>query len=114
MDNTMPSKPPLTYPTEQRVLTAFGERLRLARRRRKLTTITVAERAGIARTTLYKAEAGDPGVTLGTYVRILATLGMEKDFAHLAADDKVGRTLQDLALTPTPKRRKSSPTASQP
>ncbi len=103
----MPSKPRITYPTEQRVLAAFGERLRLARRRRKLTTITVAERAGIARTTLYKAEAGDPGVTLGTYVRILATLGMVKDFELLAADDKVGRTLQDLALAPKSKRQKS-------
>lgn len=108
----MPSKPPITFPTEQRVLTALGERLRLARRRRKLTTITVAERAGISRTTLYKAEAGDPGVTLGTYVRILATLGMERDFDYLAADDKVGRTLQDLALAPASKRRTSSAKAS--
>ena len=104
----MPSKPPITYPAEQRVLTALGERLRLARRRRKLTSITVAERAGIARTTLYKAERGDPGVTLGTYVRILATLGMEKDFERLAADDKVGRTLQDLALTAVSKRQSAT------
>ena len=103
----MPSRPPIIYPNEQRVLVAFGERLRLARLRRKLTTITVAERAGISRTTLYKAEAGDSGVTLGTYVRILATLGLEKDFEHLAADDKVGRTLQDLALTPKGKRSRS-------
>ncbi len=113
MNNIMPSKPPVIYPNEHRVLAAFGERLRLARRRRKLTTTTVAERAGIARTTLYKAEGGDPGVTLGTYVRILATLGMEKDFEHLAADDKVGRTLQDLALTPAPKPRKLPQKASE-
>ena len=110
----MPSKPPITYPTEQRVLTELGERLRLARRRRKLTSITVAERAGIARTTLYKAESGDPGVTLGTYIRILATLGMEKDFEHLASDDKVGRTLQDLALTPERKRRADTAKALRP
>lgn len=96
----MPSKAPVTYPNEQRVLAAFGERLRRARRRRKLSTITVAGRAGIARTTLYKAERGDPGVTLGTYVRILATMGMVADFEQLAADDKVGRLLQDLALGP--------------
>ena len=113
MENNMPSKPPPTYPAEQRVLSAFGERLRLARRRRKLTSITIAERAGIARTTLYKAESGDPGVTLGTYVRIMAALGMDKDFEHLAADDKVGRTLQDLALTPTSKRKSATPTASR-
>ena len=104
----MPSKPPITYPGEQRILAAFGERLRLARRRRKLTSITVGQRAGIARTTLYKAESGDPGVTLGTYVRILATLGMEKDLEHLAADDKVGRALQDLAITPVSKRQAKS------
>jgi DNA-binding phage protein len=74
----------------------------------------VAERAGIARATLYKAERGDPGVTLGTYVRILATLGMEKDFELLASDDKVGRTLQDLALTPVSKRPSATLKVSQP
>lgn len=94
----MPRKPPIIFPQEQRLLAQLGERLKLARMRRKLSTAVVAQRAGISRASLYKAEAGDPGATLGTYLRVLAALGLEGDIQALAADDKVGRKLQDLAL----------------
>ncbi|RRU07114.1 helix-turn-helix transcriptional regulator [Stenotrophomonas sp. 278] len=104
----MPSKPPVIFPQEQRLLSALGERLRLARLRRKLSNAVVAQRAGISRSTLYKVEAGDPGATLGSYVRVLAVLGLEKDLQTLAADDKVGRKLQDLALVPTCRPRAAS------
>lgn len=104
----MPSKPPVIFPQEQRLLTALGERLRLARLRRALSTRVVGQRAGISRTSLYKAECGDAGVTLGTYVRVLAALGLDKDIEALAADDVVGRKLQDLALMP-PQKPKSKP-----
>jgi transcriptional regulator with XRE-family HTH domain len=100
----MPRKPPVVFPQEQRLLAEFGDRLRLARRRRKLSNSVVAKRAGISRTTLYKVEAGDPGATMGSYVRVLAVLGLEGDLHALAADDKVGRKLQDLALEPPPGR----------
>ncbi|SHH07451.1 helix-turn-helix domain-containing protein [Pollutimonas bauzanensis] len=100
----MPRKPPVIFPQEQRLLSALGERLRLARKRRKLSNAIVAQRAGISRTTLYKVEAGDPGATLGSYVRVLAVLGLEGDLNQLGADDRVGRKLQDLALEPAPKR----------
>jgi len=35
---------------------------------------------------------------MGTYLRVMAVLGLEADINVLAADDKVGRKLQDLAL----------------
>lgn len=101
----MPRKPPIVFPQEQRLLTALGERLRLARVRRKLSNAVVAQRAGISRSTLYKVESGDPGATLGSYLRVLAVLGLENDLQALAADDKVGRKLQDLALAPPAARR---------
>lgn len=94
----MPHKPPTIFPLEQKLLSELGERLRLARKRRKLSSTVVAQRAGISRSSLYKVEAGDPGATLGSYLRVLAVLGLEGDIAALAADDKVGRKLQDLAL----------------
>jgi transcriptional regulator with XRE-family HTH domain len=96
----MPRKPPVIFPQEQRLLSSLGERFKLARLRRKLSNATVAQRAGISRSSVYKVEAGDPGATLGTYLRVLAVLGLEGDFNGLAADDKVGRKLQDLALGP--------------
>jgi transcriptional regulator with XRE-family HTH domain len=104
----MPRKPPPIFPQEQRLLSHLGERLKLARLRRKLGNAVVAQRAGISRTSLYKVETGDPGATLGTYLRVLAVLGLEGDINALAADDKVGRKLQDLALEPSrssPRRR---------
>jgi transcriptional regulator with XRE-family HTH domain len=107
----MPRKPPVVFPQELKLLHQFGERLKLARKRRKLSTLLVAQRAGISRASVYKAEAGDPGATLGTYMRVMAVLGLQVDFNALAADDKVGRRLQDLALeapASSPRRRRTA------
>lgn len=107
----MPSRPPIVFPQEQRLLAQLGERLRLARKRRKLSVTAVSGRAGLSRSSLYKVEAGDPGATMGSYLRVFTALGLEGDFNTLAADDKVGRKLQDLALeTPSVRsRRKQIP-----
>ncbi len=75
-----------------------GENIKLARKRRKLTTIQVAERAGIARSTLYLIEKGDTSVTFGAYLNVLRVLGLQDDVLKLAADDELGRKLQDLEL----------------
>ena len=106
----MPRKPPTIFPQEQALLSQLGERLKLARLRRKLSNAIVAQRAGISRSSLYKVEAGDPGATLGTYLRVLVVLGLEGDLNAVAADDKVGRKLQDLALMPqpSPSKRRSA------
>lgn len=76
----------------------MGENIKLARKRRKLTTIQVAERAGIARSTLYLIEKGNSGVAIGAYFNVLRVLGLQDDFLKLAADDVLGRKLQDLNL----------------
>ena len=97
----MPKKPPVIFPQEQSILTELGGRLKLARLRRKLSSMVLSQRAGISRSSLYKVEKGDAGATLGTYVRVLAVLGLDGDIRHLAADDRLGRKLQDLQLMPT-------------
>ena len=110
----MPSKPPIVFPQEQRMLAQLGERIRLARLRRQLSSVAVAGRAGISRTTLYKVEVGDAGVTMGTYLRVLAALGLSGDLDAVAADDRVGRRLQDLALespSGTPRKRAAANSA---
>lgn len=81
------------------LLEALGERLRLARRRRKMTAQQVAVEAGITRVTLRRVEAGEPGVLMGTYLRVLATLGLAQDLILVARDDMLGRRLQDEELT---------------
>jgi len=94
----MPSNPLTMYPAEKKMLAEFGERLKLARLRRRFMAQTVAERVGISRTTLSRVEQGSPAVSLGVYLRVLSVLGLEGDFSALAADDRLGRRLQDLEL----------------
>lgn len=94
----MPSKKQPIFPKERALLSDFGERLRLARLRRKIPAETLAERSSISRMTLHRAEQGSPAVSMGTYLRILAALQLQDDINLLAADDKLGRRLQDIDL----------------
>ena len=81
-----------------KILSEFGENIKLARLRRKLSTKQVAERAGIGRTTLYEIERGKPNVSMGNYVQVLSVLGLEEDLLNVAKDDELGRKLQDAKL----------------
>jgi len=92
------SKKQTLLPKFQKILGNMGENIKLARKRRNLTTIEVSERAGIDRTTLYHIEKGNPSVSLGAYFNVLRVLGLQDDFLKLAADDEFGRKLQDLKL----------------
>jgi transcriptional regulator with XRE-family HTH domain len=87
---------------------ALGERLRLARLRRKLSAVLFAEQMGVSRETLRRLEAGDPNVALGTYLRALSVLGLDKDIDPIARDDEFGRQLQDLDLVGKPRVPSSS------
>jgi len=94
----MRSKKQTLFPKHLKILQELGENIKLARKRRKLTTIQVAERAGIDRTTLYLIEKGTPRVSMGAYFNVLRVLGLQDDFLKLAYEDKQGRDLQDLEL----------------
>lgn len=85
-------------PSALKVLTHFGEQIKLARLRRKLSTLQVSERAGISRVTLSQIEKGSPSVSMGAYCMVLFVLNLEKDLLKVAADDVLGRKLQDIGL----------------
>ncbi len=76
----------------------LGENIKLARKRRKLTATQVSERANISRNTLYLLEKGKSNVSIGALFNVLRVLGLQKDILKLAADDELGRKLQDLDL----------------
>ncbi len=101
----MPKRIPALFPKTIDILKSFGENIRLARLRRDVTAKLTAERAGISVVTLTQIEKGSPTVALGNYVQVLVTLGLEKDILRVAADDVLGRKLQDLGLKP---RRRAS------
>ena len=94
----MKKKRQILFPKHQKMLRQLGENIKLARKRRKLTTIQVAERAGISRNTLYLLEKGSSSVSIGAVFNVLRVLGLQDDFLKLAADDELGRKLQDLNL----------------
>lgn len=100
---------PILLPSLEKLLAEFGENIKLARLRRKLNAEQVAERANIARSTLWLVEKGSPSVAIGTYAQVLLVLGLEKDILKIATDDKLGRKLQDVNLIPkerAPKKNK--------
>lgn len=82
-------------PATDELLQRFGERLRLARRRRRLASKHVAERAGMAPMTLRSLERGGSGVTMGAYLAVMQVLGIERDLDMLGQADPLGRELQD-------------------
>ena len=86
------------FPKQQRILATFGEDLLLAVRRRGLTKQMICDRTGFDNKTVNKVFAGDPSVAIGTYIKIMAVLGMEENFAKLAAHDEVGIKLQNIKL----------------
>ena len=94
----MKSKKNIIFPKHQEIMSQVGENIKLARKRRKLTTVQVSERADLDRTTLYQIEKGSPKVSIGAYFNVLRILGLQNDFLKLAADDEFGRKLQDLDL----------------
>ncbi len=79
-------------------LQLMGEQIMLARKRRHLSMQDIADRATVTRLTVSKVEHGDPTVAMGIYARVLFALNLEKDISLLAANDPLGRLLQDAEL----------------
>ncbi|MGD0861041.1 MAG: hypothetical protein ABR912_17245 [Terracidiphilus sp.] len=84
-------------------LRKLGSDIRDARRRRRIPSAVMAQRANISRTTLVKVEKGDPGVGMGTYAAVLFALGMLDRLRDLASakTDEIGLALEEERL---PKR----------
>ena len=86
------------YPKAAKALLTLGENLRLARKRRKITAGMMAERANLSLMTLRSIERGSPHVAMCNYMAVIACLGFLDDVAAVAANDVLGRNLQDAAL----------------
>ncbi len=106
--NEKETRGPVLTPKQERTLQAMGEQIKLARLRRQLTTEQVCERAGIGRTTLWQIENGKPNVSIGAYAQVLFVLRLEQDLLKIAADDDLGRKLQDANLEVKQRGRKKS------
>lgn len=71
---------------ERQLLLQLGDRLKRLRKARGLGTVEMARRVGISRGTLSAVETGDPGPSMGTYLRVMSVLGIGGELALLAGD----------------------------
>ena len=100
--NILPYKYKLPIPVF-RALRKLGSDICDARKRRRITMQLMADRAGLARTTISKVEKGDPTASMGSYDTVLFILGMLDRLSDLvdASHDVTGIQLIDEQL---PKR----------
>jgi transcriptional regulator with XRE-family HTH domain len=82
-------------PPALRALAKLGADLSIARRRRHISTQSMAERTFTSRATIARAEKGDPRVSMAIYASALFVLGLIDRLAELAdpAHDAVGLDL---------------------
>lgn len=71
---------------ERQLLLQLGDRLKRLRKAQGLGMAEMASCVGISRTTLSSVEAGDPGPSMGTYLRVMSILGVAGELALLAGD----------------------------
>lgn len=96
-------------PAVKRSLAKFGSDLATARRKRRLTTIAVAERMGVAKNTYLRVEKGDASVGLGIYAMALFVLGFGEPFGSIidVSRDDTGLLLDEERLPKRVRMKKS-------
>jgi transcriptional regulator with XRE-family HTH domain len=84
----------------RRALERLGNDLSVARRRRRIPTGLMAERAFISRNTLARVERGDASVSMGIYATVLFLLGGVERLGALmdASQDPLGQGLEQELL----------------
>ena len=100
----MRSQAPHTLPrAARRALTKLGKDIAVARRKRRISTVSMSERAFISRATLHKVERGNPTVSMGIYASVLAILGLSEGLGQVAdrLNDSLGLDIEEERL---PKR----------
>jgi DNA-binding XRE family transcriptional regulator len=90
-------------PRVKRALGKLGADIALARKKRSLTIMMMAERLGIAKSTYLKIEKGDPTVAMGAYAMAFFVLGFDEALSQIvdARRDEQGLLLDAERL---PKR----------
>lgn len=102
----IPRRPP---PPLVRALRSIGDDLTVWRKLRGLTQAQVADRAGVARTTLVRLESGDGAVSLENVLRVARALGVlesisqafdpyESDVGRLRSHEQLPQRVRPRAI----------------
>ena len=96
----------------RRAVRALGRDTAVARRKRRISTASMAERAFTSRATLQRLERGDPTVSMGIYATVLAILGLAEKLETIAeaSTDWLGLDIDEERLPKTivARRRRGS------
>jgi DNA-binding XRE family transcriptional regulator len=103
--NSLPLPSPVV-----RAIAKLGADISKARRRRRLTRASLAERSGVSEATLKRLEKGDGRVALESFTRALHVLGETERLERLldSGTDELGLILMDEQLPKRVRQRKSS------
>lgn len=95
----------------ERAIRKLGSDISLARRRRSISQVSLAERMGVSLSTVRRMEKGDVRVPIHFFARALHVFGEIKALERLldTSKDDIGLTLMDEQL---PKRVRSKPRTS--
>ncbi len=93
----MPAKSPANPAVVAEQLSALGARIRAQRKVLRVSATALAEASGMSRVSVHRIEQGEPSVTIGAYLNVLASLGMTfsstvvgDEPSENRADDKAG------------------------
>ena len=98
----------------RQALAKLGADIAVARRKRRISTVSMTERAFISRGTLYKVARGDPSVSMGIYATVLAILGLADRLAEAAdrGSDSLGLDIDEDRPPGKVRTRRRTPTPS--
>ena len=89
----MPARSPSVTRTVALRLAALGRRIRAHRKGLRISGAEAAEAAGLSRVTLHRIEKGEPSVSMGAWLDVVAALGLDLDLL----DGRIPRTPTEAA-----------------
>ncbi len=73
--NIVPSLPQVSYSSRQ-IINYLGSLIEIARKERKMSESTLAERVGVTRSTIHRIQNGNGSVAIQTYIEAAIVLGI--------------------------------------
>ena len=73
----MPTPTPVVTAAVAEKLAALGQQIRAHRKALRVNATAAAQAAGMSRVTLLRIENGEPSVTMGAYLNVMAALGLD-------------------------------------
>lgn len=73
----MPAKTPILASNVTDKLTELGKQIRAHRKALRLSAASTAEASNMSRVTLHRIENGEPSVTMGAYLNVMAALDID-------------------------------------